>query len=296
MKRVLIFIGLVIFTGSLSAENLVFNPSFDMTPWDTGWTVYTFYKLLPGIAYVRADSSKWHSSPRSCYMSAGGGAGGGGTARVYQEVKETENCTCRIYYQYYIATVCTDEGCAGAGVEIFIKVSGEWKKEWGRQVNAGPSDPDTSDEVSVWTKWEKIYNDTVSGIKFVCHGGGGSSISMAGANAYFGIDDVYISGGTGIEEEDNEIANYRLQAYPNPFIRSTEFRVESSELKDSKLEILDVCGRVVRKLPIINNQLAISNVKWDGRGEDGTPLPGGIYFAKLSGKEENSTLKLILMR
>ncbi|MCK4307933.1 T9SS type A sorting domain-containing protein [candidate division WOR-3 bacterium] len=295
MKRVLIFTGLVVFTGSLSAGNFVFNPSFDMTPWDTGWTIdTTIYN-----SHVEADSSKCYSGHRSCNIVAEKTVSISEAGAIFQKVPKVINCTCRVYYQYFINAKSIPPyyvSSAIAAVRIYVKINGRWECEWTRKVIADSIGEDTTDEISTWTKWEKVYDskDTVSCIKF--H----STIPLWGYSFYayasFWIDDIYISGEEIGVEENNEIANYKLQVYPNPFMKSIEFRVESSELKDSKLEIHDISGRIVRKLSISNKQSAISNVKWDGKGEEGIPLPGGIYFAKLITKGDKQSLKLILLK
>jgi hypothetical protein len=44
--------------------------------------------------------------------------------------------------------------------------------------------------------------------------------------------------------------------------------------------IFDVSGRLVRRLSVESGAL---DVRWDGRNQNGWPVAGGIYFARLEG-------------
>ncbi|MBI4722924.1 MAG: T9SS type A sorting domain-containing protein [Candidatus Stahlbacteria bacterium] len=85
-----------------------------------------------------------------------------------------------------------------------------------------------------------------------------------------------------VEEITNsKIQDVKLEAYPNPFIQKTviEFRVQSSELKDTQLQIYDLAGRVVKTFLITNT---ITKVVWDGKDDLGESVRSGVYFVKLS--------------
>jgi hypothetical protein len=84
----------------------------------------------------------------------------------------------------------------------------------------------------------------------------------------------------GIEEQSAaETLSTRLRASPNPFTKSLELRVESNELKENKIEIYDITGKLVKNFPITQ---ASNSIKWDGKDNTGRTLKAGIYFAHLS--------------
>ncbi|MBI4722077.1 MAG: T9SS type A sorting domain-containing protein [Candidatus Stahlbacteria bacterium] len=103
----------------------------------------------------------------------------------------------------------------------------------------------------------------------------------------------------GIEERAKcKVQSAKLEAYPNPFAQKTviEFRVQSSELKDTQLQIYDLTGRLVRSFQITNYQSPITKVVWDGRDDLGKRLGAGIYFYKLNVGEFSQTKKLLLFQ
>lgn len=70
--------------------------------------------------------------------------------------------------------------------------------------------------------------------------------------------------------------------YPNPFSEQTTiaFRHNQLEILNSKVAIYSIDGKLVRTLqqPITTRSAA---VLWDGRNEDGSYLPNGVYLYKL---------------
>ncbi len=89
------------------------------------------------------------------------------------------------------------------------------------------------------------------------------------------------------------------QNYPNPFNSETCIRFslpESRELADARLEILNIEGRVVRTWPFCSLSPGAHTVLWDGRGEQGFPLPTGMYLIRLSGSGFTFVRKTALMR
>ncbi|MFA5033598.1 MAG: SBBP repeat-containing protein [bacterium] len=80
----------------------------------------------------------------------------------------------------------------------------------------------------------------------------------------------------GVEESNmkNQISN--IQIFPNPFTQTTIIKLENSKLKESKIQIYDICGRLVRTT---NNNIL---------GED---LKKGVYFVKIN--DNKKLLKII---
>ena len=232
MQKLLFLIGLVVFPITTIAENLLINPGFDETPWDTGWTVDTGSSSTEG-AGASVDASpdtRCHSSPRSCELYAGAAVcyhldysrSASAGACVFQEIPPVINCTCRVYFKnkYWKSGLSLHR--AGWSVDVFVKINNEWASQWS-----------TSEANLIWAEWEKIYgaSDTVSGIKFCASAWASiSDISNASGYAWFWIDDIYISGTeVGVEERTPkpELQKPRLAIYPNPF---KEFTVISYQI------------------------------------------------------------------
>ncbi len=80
-----------------------------------------------------------------------------------------------------------------------------------------------------------------------------------------------------------------LRAAPNPFRGSVTIAlpVSPSDLR-RQIEILDISGRVVRRIPPASEQ---NHLLWNGTDDLGRPLSGGIYFVRAAGAR--NTLKLL---
>jgi Ca-activated chloride channel family protein len=98
----------------------------------------------------------------------------------------------------------------------------------------------------------------------------------------------FSSGGghvSGVGEEANggnvlPVAFELLGNYPNPFNPSTTIRLRLNTDYDGAMEvrIYNTLGQLVRVLSIQVNGKGIYNVVWDGLGNDGRPLPSGVYL------------------
>ncbi|MDD3642905.1 MAG: M14 family zinc carboxypeptidase, partial [Candidatus Krumholzibacteria bacterium] len=92
-------------------------------------------------------------------------------------------------------------------------------------------------------------------------------------------------------------------SYPNPFNPSTAIRLVVGAREGGagrrapvRVSIFDVAGRRVA-VPFEGDLPAGAHtVRWDGRGADGRPLAGGVYFARCAIGEHSFTRKLVLIR
>jgi hypothetical protein len=93
------------------------------------------------------------------------------------------------------------------------------------------------------------------------------------------------------------VARARLEAsFPNPFTIETTILFRLPEAGSAELSIFDVSGALVRTLAAGPFPAGLSRVRWDGTGSDGTPLPSGIYFARLRQRQAVSHHKILLIR
>ena len=86
------------------------------------------------------------------------------------------------------------------------------------------------------------------------------------------------------------------QNFPNPFNPFTTIRFSMPEAGHARLLIYDTGGRLVRTL--INELRPRGNhsIVWDGRDDNGTPLPSGVYVYRFQSGKSILTRKLILAR
>lgn len=87
------------------------------------------------------------------------------------------------------------------------------------------------------------------------------------------------------------------QNYPNPFNQSTSIVYELSSESRVLLQIYSVRGERVRSLQDGLETAGRHSVEWDGRYEDGTPCPTGLYWVRIQvGNGFTLSRKLILLR
>jgi probable HAF family extracellular repeat protein len=89
------------------------------------------------------------------------------------------------------------------------------------------------------------------------------------------------------------------EAQPNPFGREAAIAFSLSTRAgggNSRLEIFDAQGRRVTTLARGGLAAGPHSVRWDGREEDGSGSPGGLYFARLVTCEGSWTCRLVLVR
>ncbi|MCD4818287.1 MAG: carboxypeptidase regulatory-like domain-containing protein [Candidatus Cloacimonetes bacterium] len=101
------------------------------------------------------------------------------------------------------------------------------------------------------------------------------------------------------DSEDILISNNKisLSNYPNPFNPSTTISFETTNLhEDTRIEIFNLKGQLIRKLEIVNVKLGINSVIWNGTDNNGKEVPSGIYLYKLKSGRFISTKKMILMK
>ncbi|MDD5529297.1 MAG: FG-GAP-like repeat-containing protein [bacterium] len=102
-----------------------------------------------------------------------------------------------------------------------------------------------------------------------------------------------------IEEKNNEsvMQNTKLCANPSIFVQSTVIRCSLPANANSRLEIYDITGKIVKTFTLKADQRPlITEQKWDGTGNDGKQLSSGIYFAKLTDGHSTVTRKLTLLK
>ena len=92
-------------------------------------------------------------------------------------------------------------------------------------------------------------------------------------------------------------AAYRAyEAYPNPFNPSCTIRYDLPEGASVSLQVFDVSGSLVRTLVDGWREPGVYREIWDGRTDDDSPLPSGIYFYHIKAGEFAATRKMLLLR
>lgn len=100
----------------------------------------------------------------------------------------------------------------------------------------------------------------------------------------------------GIEEQE-AARNMRIDIDPNPFSKQTKISFSKIEKAENiELAIYDVTGRLVKSFgKFTNHPSSINQIVWDGRDDNGTILPSGIYLFLIDnqGAKETRVLNFI---
>jgi len=89
------------------------------------------------------------------------------------------------------------------------------------------------------------------------------------------------------------------QNFPNPFNPSTNFLVDipfSKEAISAKIYVFDILGKKVRSLFNGNIQPGQYNISWDGKNEQGSQVPSGLYIYAFSSNKYSQAKRMILMK
>lgn len=83
---------------------------------------------------------------------------------------------------------------------------------------------------------------------------------------------------------------------PNPFNPNTALQFTLARTAPVTLDVLDVRGRLVRRLHAGTLAAGDHAILWDGRDDAGSPAATGVYLARLSGGGAQAIRKLVMVR
>ncbi|UCE66246.1 MAG: T9SS type A sorting domain-containing protein, partial [Candidatus Zixiibacteriota bacterium] len=75
-------------------------------------------------------------------------------------------------------------------------------------------------------------------------------------------------------------------SYPNPFNSQTTIVYSVANLgpipAQININIYDIMGRLVRRLVDERKEVGVYRITWEGRNDEGSECPSGVYFAKIT--------------
>ena len=105
-------------------------------------------------------------------------------------------------------------------------------------------------------------------------------------------------GGWGLKkqgQEDNNIIT-ELRAYPNPFQEEVNLSFSLNQEEKTTMEIFNIQGQRVHTLLSEIAPKGEHRVLWDGKDQNGQPMPDGIYLVRLRAGKALINQKVILQR
>jgi photosystem II stability/assembly factor-like uncharacterized protein len=109
---------------------------------------------------------------------------------------------------------------------------------------------------------------------------------------------VYSPIGTDVPgERSNRPKSFELsQNYPNPFNGETRITFTLQKSQPLTLTVYNILGQSIRTLIEGGQPAGKNEVGWDGRDGRGLSVPSGIYFYKLTTREEKQVRKMVLLK
>ena len=84
--------------------------------------------------------------------------------------------------------------------------------------------------------------------------------------------------------------------FPNPFNPQATVRFDLARAGRARVTVFDLAGRRVRTLCDDDLPAGAYTRVWDGRDDNGQPLPSGTYYARLTANGGNEMRKMALIR
>jgi hypothetical protein len=86
------------------------------------------------------------------------------------------------------------------------------------------------------------------------------------------------------------------QNFPNPFNPLTAIRFRVDEASTVKLVVYNTRGEYVATLVDAPREAGTYSELWNGKADDGTPLPSGVYFYQLKVGEFVTARKMVMLK
>ncbi len=94
----------------------------------------------------------------------------------------------------------------------------------------------------------------------------------------------------------DSLQNVLSGSRPNPFVQETRFSVSTDGAADADVAVFDVLGRRVSSVFHGRLPSGTTELKWNGRRDDGTRAVAGVYFYRLEMRGHVVSRRLILLR
>ena len=190
---------------------------------------------------------------------------------------------------------------SGSVTATYSDIQGGWAGTG--NINEDPlfADPQNGDFHLTWMNFP-IPDSTMS--PCIDTGDPSSPLDPDGTIADMGA--YYYDQGTGTENYEFQISNFRLNNYPNPFNPTTtiSFNISRKGAKDAetcptcRIVIYNIKGQKVKSFPNLQiNTSPNQQIVWDGKDEKGQNVSSGVYFYRLKVNDKIvDTKKCLLLK
>jgi len=74
------------------------------------------------------------------------------------------------------------------------------------------------------------------------------------------------------------------------------YLIRISETGNVSIKIFNVLGKEIKQLLQENLPSGEHNIQWDGKGDEGSTLPSGIYFIQMIAGKYRQSIKTVLLK
>jgi len=139
------------------------------------------------------------------------------------------------------------------------------------------------------------------GTEFTVHGTAGQpdAGSSTGSPSGFEVRGGFWNGKRVATSVDGPVSvgRHELQTpVPNPFNPQTSIRFDLAAETRVRVEVIDIRGRLVRRLLDETRPAGSHEFVWKGRADDGSAVASGVYFLRLSADGQVRTQKMTLLK
>ena len=101
---------------------------------------------------------------------------------------------------------------------------------------------------------------------------------------------------TGIGDTPGMSTLALTSGYPNPFSSEARFTLDLSADANVVAEVFDVAGRRVKHVDLGRMSAGSRAITFNGLGDNGRPLPSGVYFYRVSANGATAVRKMVIAR
>jgi len=102
--------------------------------------------------------------------------------------------------------------------------------------------------------------------------------------------------GTGVEEGENPMASTLGTIFPSPAFSAVTIPLSLAQPGRVRIDVYDLSGRMVSTVANTDMAAGVQNLVWSLTGNDGRPLPSGIYTVRASGADFSGSQQLVVVR
>lgn len=97
-------------------------------------------------------------------------------------------------------------------------------------------------------------------------------------------------------EDENLMPLPQISSYPNPFVDRATIEYELKEAGETKIEIYNLKGQLVKEISSGHQRIGQHQVTWDGKNNRGERCSDGVYLLRINDGRNTHTKKIVKLK